>query len=156
LQPAANNRGDGGGQRKHHGDLRHQALGWRSIKQVADDGTADDNTGASRDALHGAPEPQVFNTCGKGTTGGCQRKKGKSDENDSPPAKTIGNGAVPKRHQAQKTAGRLKVSAALQAGWRRAFAQYFETMADKCRSRMARAQRVRRAESQCRAERCVV
>ena len=98
LQPAADERGDGRGQREHHGDLRHQALGLGTIKEVSDDGPADDDAGAGRHALHGPPEPQLLDTGGDGATGRGQAEQGERSENDPASAKTVGNGTVPQGH----------------------------------------------------------
>ena len=101
LQPAADDRGDGRGQRKHHGDLRHQALGGGTVVQVADDGPADDHAGPGGDALHGAPEPQVFDTGGQRTAGRGEGKQAEGDENDLAPAEAVGNGAMPEGHRGE-------------------------------------------------------
>lgn len=101
LQPAADDRGDGGGQREHHGDLRHQALGLGAVEQVADDGPADDDARPGGDALHGPPEPQLLDAGGQHAAGRGDGEQADGDQDDLAPPEAVGNGAVPQGHQGE-------------------------------------------------------
>ena len=102
LQPATDHRGDGWRQCEHHRHLRHQALGSSAIKQVADNGPADDDAGAGRHALHRAPEPQVLDACGERAARRGDGEQTEGDKDDVAAAKAVRNGAMPQGHQRER------------------------------------------------------
>lgn len=101
LQPAAQNRADGGGQGEQHDHQCIETLRGDAGIQVAYHRSADHDAGSGGQPLQYSADIYLLDTGGAGGADGCQGEYQQAGDHHWPPPQAVGESAMPERHEGE-------------------------------------------------------